>query len=321
MVTKLPNSSVDVLVVDNRQPDYGPGPGDRFLDLLRAENSPHMRVVHSDYDHAVDDPAFLARFFTFPEAKEPEKMTLRKLTERRSDHEMSNALGMLTAMNHCLDAQESIEFCVFLDSDIFVYRRPDGPGMIDLAPGIFEENPGYIILEPPLLCDHERVGMDARGVCVATPPLFDLSQRHMIIHRERLKAKLPFATPWDMMNASFWGTWEKIMTNQMRKIDGAGTMRCGYETVVTHPSLDEGGQWMSYDEHFAELAKFGDGYPSIPGYNDTFVKGTEVFVERFEAGEFETEASMREIQGTGPYTRYCMSMRPQKLRIDSGLAY
>mmetsp|Transcript_4619 Transcript_4619/g.13358 ORF Transcript_4619/g.13358 Transcript_4619/m.13358 type:complete len:341 (+) Transcript_4619:109-1131(+) len=319
MVTSMPNSSLQVLVVDNRPPDYGPGPSDAFLDSVRAEKN--MHVMHSDYDHKIDDPAFLARFFTFPEAKDPEGMTIRKATQnRRFPNEMSNLLGMLTLMTQCLDADDDIELCSFLDSDIFVYRRPDGPGMLDMAPAMFDQNPKLIILEPPLLCLHETVAMDSNGVCKEIPPLFDLSQRHMIIHRQRLKSILPLATPWNMTNASFWGTWEKIMTNQMREIGGSGVMQCGYETVVTHPSLDVAPH-LTYEEHFEELAKFGGDFPSIPGFNDTYGKGTAVFIDRYEAGKFETELSLREMWGTGPDTRYCMSMRPEKARVDAGLAY
>jgi len=320
MVTREANTSLDVVVVDNRPLAVPVSPQDPYLRSLEQPGSIVQKVVPVDYVRDLDDPKFLGRFYAFPEAQEPEKMTVRKVTGQFSDHEETNLMGMLTAMGQCLDADPSVEICLYMDPDIFVYRSPHSRGLLDLAPGVFEENPDLFVLMPPLLCEHTHVAEDAKGVCQQGPPLFELSQRHIIFHRARLAAALPFRVTFDMLVGRFAGIFENVLTRETFERN-VGSMMCGSETVVTHPSVNDPPGYLTDKEHFAELAKFGPEKPIVPGFDATYTRGLEVFLDRWEAGEFKTERSLREVQGSGTYTASCLAMRPEKARIDAGLAF
>lgn len=321
MLTRADNSSVDLVIVDNRPSGDVATPQEAYLDQLRRQGNDGQRVVRVDYDRGLDDPAFLARFYKFPEAEDPEGMTVRKLTSSFTIHEQTNLVGMLTALAQCLDAEPTVEVCMYIDPDIFVYRSPGGRGLFDLAPGVFDKNPQLQLLLPPLLCERTHVAVDADGVCEQGPPLFELSQRHLLFHRSRLVAALPFMNTFDMLHGRFDGLFEKILTRQMFDSHGCGSMMCGSETVVTHPSVRGNDGFVGATEHFEELAKFGADKTGISGFDATYTVGLQVFLDRWEAGEFKTERSVQEFSGNGQYTSSCLAMRPSIERIDEGLAY
>merc|ERR1719382_799318 len=100
-------------------------------------------------------------------------------------------MGMLSVMHRCLDSDA--EICVYLDPDIFLHKG--GRGIVDVAPEVFAHHPHLIVLEPPSLCEVSGTVDATSGICgvQSLPGLRGgVSQRHMIIHRDRLDAALPF---------------------------------------------------------------------------------------------------------------------------------
>lgn len=330
MVTKQSADSLDVVILDNRPPGAGGSPQDPFLEAVRAQQLPWLTVAPVDYGLR-DDPAFLARFFVFPKAKKARNLTVSDVAPSR--HERTNLLGMLHALAACLDAEPSVEVCLYLDPDVFLHRRLGGQGLLDLAPALFEAEPGYVVLEPPMLCDAPiAIGAgDGPGACVGKARA-ELSQRHLVFHRARLAAALPLAaTREGATSGKFRGRFEKTLSGCMQEVHGAGAMRCGAETFATHPSIEpeagpeasDASHALTAREHFAALAASaeGAGERHVKGFPDMEAKGAQVLISRLQAGSFEVERSADEKEGRGQYTDHCLAMRPSRDRVERGLAF
>eukprot|EP00428_Durinskia_dybowskii_P028540 CAMPEP_0170241022 /NCGR_PEP_ID=MMETSP0116_2-20130129/20274_1 /TAXON_ID=400756 /ORGANISM="Durinskia baltica, Strain CSIRO CS-38" /LENGTH=407 /DNA_ID=CAMNT_0010491851 /DNA_START=103 /DNA_END=1326 /DNA_ORIENTATION=- len=327
-VTQDPPSSMDVVVIQNHLDRDCGSPQDSFLDTIRSQRYPWLRVKEVDYPGVLDDEKFLSRHWVFLNDAGGRNMTVRKLpiTSGNDTHELTNVAGMLTAMESCLDAEDSVELCLYMDPDIFVHRREKGHALLELASDVFASHPELAVLLPPTLCDagHYLVG---DGVCnLLIPPLTALSQRHLIFHRQRLRDRLPFKATLDKLEGAYVGSFENMNTHYLSDapVPAAGLMRCGAETVAVHPPAGHEGT-LSFTQQLAALAVYGPDKRSIPGFDDDLAKGSQVLVDRMEAGAFKSDLSIvevaMELTNLGPYTDGCLGMRAKKEHIDAGLAF
>eukprot|EP00927_Polykrikos_kofoidii_P060918 TRINITY_DN55818_c0_g1_i1.p1 TRINITY_DN55818_c0_g1~~TRINITY_DN55818_c0_g1_i1.p1 ORF type:complete len:393 (+),score=42.87 TRINITY_DN55818_c0_g1_i1:98-1276(+) len=146
--------------------------------------------------------------------------------------------GVATFLHQCKIASDSIDLCIYLDSDIFLYRS--GPGLVELAAPVFERNPTFVVLQPPTLCESHVRLRHANGFCAWHPHRWS-SSRHMIFNRSRLVRVLPLAIPVkSIVDTPSFGPWnargfEALLSSSLGTRYGIGRLNCGGDAFAIHP--------------------------------------------------------------------------------------
>jgi len=215
MATKHPEK-VQHVIVDNRPPWMDPV--NRQEDILRSMDSNGTSSVRRVDYGVYDDPTYLQKFIDTGDRTDSVK-TLEDAQDRSDisgQHMSSNSMGMFNFLDHCLNADSDVDICVFLDPDIVVYREDEG--MIEMARKLFWAKPPAIMLNPPTMCS----ALDASdsGTCTSKKHGM-VSQRYLIIHRQRLASALPLKIP----HAEFLVNFEHLMTEGMRHHNWVGGQR------------------------------------------------------------------------------------------------
>merc|ERR1719237_500902 len=159
--------------------------------------------------------------------------------------------------------------------------------MIEMARAIFQDREQAIILNPPTMCS--AFDDNGPGRCSAKRHGM-VSQRYLIIHRERLAKALPLRIPHEEFNVNF----EHLLTEGMRRHNWVGGQRMYCKgAFAIHPFSMRWAHCRNKREnlnivrhsrlvaHHAERELTGEYH----SFNMTMVEGLKEIISRVEAGK------------------------------------
>lgn len=317
MVTNNP-AMIEHVVVDNRPPWMEPvNRQEAILQLLERSGSSRVRRV--DYS-TYRTPSYMQRFFETG-APSDSIATLegsRDTSDIDGHHLSSNMQGMLSFLEHCLGSA-GVDLCMFLDPDIMAFRQ--GRGMVEMAREAFAASDRVVGLSPPTICS----GLGARNhsrFCARRPSF--LSQRYLILHRQRLAHALPLRVPRAELFVK--GTFEWLLTQGMRHIEGghaAWRLLCAGAFAVHPFSARWSGRCLNRREnwHIQQHARLTAASANLSaavdhhGFEGVMVEGLREIIARVEAGRLPRPENSASI------TNMCEDMCVSPERVARGLAW
>lgn len=248
------------------------------------------------------------------------------------EHAASNWLGLLHFFEACLDADDAVQLCAYLDPDIFLHRSANG--LLDLASGIFHRQSELIILQPPTICHWHTNDGGNSDECGVTRSFY-FSARHLILNRSRLAAALPFLMPRHFFNNTFEGAFSLVFAH----LPMVGLMQCGRRAFAIHPYSRFSRDWgpVLFGRTFKHLDV--KSHLEMLGYNskkvvangtDLLRAGLRELSRRIGAGKFERPSHpiIHEDHKLSAFgcseplaANACDDMLPSAARIRSGLAW
>mmetsp|Transcript_40978 Transcript_40978/g.108570 ORF Transcript_40978/g.108570 Transcript_40978/m.108570 type:complete len:233 (-) Transcript_40978:307-1005(-) len=230
----------------------------------------------------------------------------------------SNTHGMFNFLEACLNAEAAVDLCVFLDPDIVVYRKDKG--MIEMAREVFAAQPTAIALNPPTMCS--AFDGAASGTCKTKRPGM-LSQRYLIINRQRLTSVLPLKVPHEEFNVNF----EHLFGDSLRRVNSGGQRMICNGAFAIHPFS---ARWahcrnkkenLNIERHSRLISRgepnklAGDRLGEYHSFDMAVVEGLRELVSRVEAGK------LAKPEDPWSVTNMCEDMCVDQNRIAQGLAW
>lgn len=163
--------------------------------------------------------SFVQRFFKYY----PEGMTLEHAFRKPAKY-FDLFLAVTTFLNDCRST-----YCVWMDPDIFVHKASDGQGWVDHAVATMNSYSRVSIMtgaNPNLARGNDNTEASCkihvgRGV----------SERHMVIHKERFLKEFPV----QLKCAPRCDSWERVLSNQVLESTVLHTDCGGHGFWVMHP--------------------------------------------------------------------------------------
>lgn len=192
--------NVETVIIDNRPPWMSPeSVQEDILQMMQQTGMAQIRKV--DYAKTYNSPKYLQGFFKTGDPSNTTK-TLEGAHDKSDisgKHMSSNTLGMFVFLEHCLEAVD-VEMCIFVDPDIILYREGED-SLASLARKAFKQSEKLIALNPPTICNFDNASVSGDEVDLKRVGL--LSQRYLILHRERLIKALPLPVPHSEFDVNF----------------------------------------------------------------------------------------------------------------------
>eukprot|EP00929_Paragymnodinium_shiwhaense_P071503 TRINITY_DN36341_c0_g1_i3.p1 TRINITY_DN36341_c0_g1~~TRINITY_DN36341_c0_g1_i3.p1 ORF type:complete len:369 (+),score=0.94 TRINITY_DN36341_c0_g1_i3:314-1420(+) len=319
MLARRMQSIGDVVVLDN-WPDRKDHTGStEAIARLAPQGLCRFRQVDQ---RRIEDEDFLGRFLRLGQEKD-RSSSVRPLVRDWRPERRLYLTGMLHFLEECSTAQWFISLCIFVDSDILLYRHKYG--MADLAHSIFRHYKDFVILSPPTVC-HSHISRDAGSGRCGVHRYFR-NTGPMIVHRHRLVMSLPWQVrPSDFQSypTLMWphASWSNMLSSVGRRNNWLGWMTCGNETFAIHP---ERGLDAEQPLHTALLIKrLEDGRFERPAREE---QGRMSLFRRASA-PFSNWSTWREAfkaaYGEGGdvlTTNMCLDIYTSARRLASGLAW
>mmetsp|Transcript_40979 Transcript_40979/g.108575 ORF Transcript_40979/g.108575 Transcript_40979/m.108575 type:complete len:235 (-) Transcript_40979:307-1011(-) len=232
----------------------------------------------------------------------------------------SNTHGMFNFLEACLNAEAAVDLCVFLDPDIVVYRKDKG--MIEMAREVFAAQPTAIALNPPTMCS--AFDGAASGTCKTKRPGM-LSQRYLIINRQRLTSVLPLKVPHEEFNVNF----EHLFGDSLRRVNSGGQRMICNGAFAIHPFS---ARWahcrnkkenLNIERHSKLVAQSAKKETSgdYHSFDMTMVEGLKEMISRVEAGKLAKPQESGEPAELQSVSNMCEDMCVDQNRIAQGLAW
>lgn len=298
MLTSDPSRIAEVVIVAN-QPPWVNASSQWKAALQNVQKNVNATVHYVNYDQ-YNDTNYLHKFFRLQgqcpgrskwydgswtdilktvassifqtmgdESGDMDSVSAEGLTSFIGAHDATNFMGMLAFLERCVSAERSVELCAFFDSDIFMHRRAE-KGVFDLAPAVFRDNPDLISLQPPHICDDQKLGPENKYSCPVRHEVWN-SQRYLVINRTRLQSLLPLVMQPGMTerHQGFRCAFEHVWSDTVRQLNGLGWMFCGGEAFVIHPAGSMTPCDPSLEEHMQALAESEAASAIQVGENET----------------------------------------------------
>jgi len=319
MISMYPGN-IQHVIVDNRPPWMEPV--NRQETILQSMSKSKISTVRRVDYGVYDSPKYLQKFFETGNSSDSCKTLedAHDVSDISGQHMSSNTHGMFNFLEACLNAEAAVDLCVFLDPDIVVYRKDKG--IIEMAREVFAAQPTAIALNPPTMCSaFDEAGS---GTCKTKRPGM-LSQRYLIIHRQRLTGALPLKIPHEQFNVNF----EHLFGDSLRSLNSAGQRMICNGAFAIHPFSARWGhcrnnkQNLNIERHSklvaqaAKKEKSGDYH----SFEMTMVEGLKEMITRVEAGKLAKPQESGEPAELQSASNMCEDMCVDQNRIAQGLAW
>jgi hypothetical protein len=302
-------------VIDNRPPWLPNRTSPHDVSLRQIQEEGFVNVSSIDYDF-MDDPRFLADIFSITE-RNNQLYTVRSLLENRIAQEedphkfLSNFMGMMSAMHSCANADQTIQLCIYFDSDIFVAPPYGGDqSILDSSVELFDKHPELVLLQPPFAHMHElrndegpqaKDDDDDKEGCTADfkypfdGSQFGISSRYMIINRSRLASALPLKATVDMFGGDFPG-FENALGNALHAkaaekgadgFAGFARMVCHSDSFVIHPPVQMDREVLHSVLNSTFLSEYTSNGSALLESKE---ERTEELIRRIEGGNYSITA-------------------------------
>lgn len=164
----------------------------------------------------------LKRFFKFPTVGTSLKQVFP------DDMFFDQVLAITSFLNDC-----SSIYCVWMDPDIFVHRASNGQGWVDFAIATMDNDSAVSLMTQPL--PNLVRGADSTEADCENRGAVGVSQRHMVIHKERFLKEFPIR----LTCAPDCDSWEAVISNQSLDSTIFNTHCGGHGFWVTHKADSE----------------------------------------------------------------------------------
>jgi len=257
-------------------------------------------------------------------------------TTAEAKRQMAYFASMLQFVDMCTRADFSVELCINMEAESFLYRR-DNKGLVELSSELFEQDEDVVALQPPTLCDYHQANHRPSWAkpqkwtessftkCVGnvTKVKPENGPVNMIFNRERLNAVLPLtiSTKDLTLEHGFDHTFMAGMAKSRVSVKG---MQCGHSFLIkphnvgsckalslakqvhasAHARDVEAGARAALDTVSGEYSLF----------DQQIIRGIEVLMSRLESGKLPTGHH-------DAVANKCQEMCPSMDRISQGLAW
>jgi len=174
----------------------------------------------------LDKPMLSNRSIVQRFVKYPEGLTLDQLFP--DDMYFDQVLAITSFLNDC-----SSIYCVWMDPDIFVHKASNGQGWVDYAMVTMDDNSTVSLMTRPTPNLLRGTGRTETN-CENRESSF-MSQRHMVIHKDRFLKELPI----QLTCAPDCDTWEAVISNHHFNSTFLDTHCGGRGFWVMHPPQDK----------------------------------------------------------------------------------